>query len=117
MDSAVPGGAITAPPIEADIDVLTVEVEDEGFEVLYDVPFVTVNRVPGNLIEAEVWLSGVAEIDFDRLSAALTEGRKHGFVSYSRIFGDDGQVLIQFSNNPDEGLIWALEDELGLPAW
>ena len=116
MDSAVPGGSIAPPSQDVVVTDTLIAEEDEGFECLYDVPFVTVNRVAG-LIEAEVLLCGAAEIDLDRINTALSVGRSHGYTSYSRVFGEADNVLIQFTDDPDKGLIWALEDDLGLPAW
>lgn len=114
MDPVVPGGSF-APPSE-DVVLTVVDDSAEIFESIYDVPFVTVNRVGGEL-EAEVLLSGFAEIDLDRISTALSVARGRGFTSYSRVFGDCDNVLIRFTDDPNKGLIWALESDLGLPAW
>ena len=85
---------------------------DEEFVNLYDVPFVTVNKVDG-LVLAEVLLSGSREIDRDRVETALSVGREHGVTAYARVFGDYGNVLIYFADDPDKGVIWAFMDELG----
>lgn len=114
MDSAVPSGEIL--PLIEDTDILTVVDDYDGiFQSLYDVPFVTVNRVLDE-IEAEVFIAGVSdEIGRDRLRTAHLEARKLGYRCYARVFGDWGQVTMHFSDNPAKGTIWALENELD--AW
>jgi len=116
LEPAVPSGEIL--PLSEDRDILTV-VDDEVFENLYDVPFVTVNRV-GDEIEAEVVLSGVKEIDQDRLATAQSVAGEKGFRAYARIFGDlyedSNVVTILFTDDPAKGLIWALAEEMG-SAW
>lgn len=116
MESAVPGGE--HQPFSVDTDILTI-VETESFACLYDVPYVTVNWVDGE-IQAEVILSGVDEIDHDRLTAAHTEAAKYGMRSYARYFGDlyegNNAVTVLYSDNPSKGLIWSLENEVG-DAW
>lgn len=113
MESVVPGGA---QPLTEDTGVLTVVDDYDGiFRELYDVPFVTVNRVLDE-IEAEVYIAGVpAGIGLDRLMTAQLEARKLGYRCYSRVFGDWGQVIMRFSDDPAKGTIWALESELD--AW
>ena len=120
MEPGVPGGEIL--PLSEDRDILTVvDVvdDDDDFENLYDVPFVTVNRV-GNEIEAEIVLSGVVEIDYDRLDTAQAVAAEKGFRAYARVFGDLYEdcnvVTILFTDDPAKGLIWALENEVG-NAW
>jgi hypothetical protein len=113
MEPAVPGGA---QPLTEDTDILTV-VDD--FESIYDVPYVTVNRV-GNELQAEVMLSGVPEIDEDRLSTAQSVAWERGYRAYARVFGDlygGSAVTLYFADGPTAGVIWALEDELGNGAW
>ena len=107
---AVPSGSIQ--PLSEDL-ILTV-VDD--FESIYDVPFVTVNRVDGE-IQAEVLLSGNTVIDNDRLSTAMSVAAEHGHQAYARVFGDDDNVLLYFTDDPAKGLIWALETEMGAAAW
>ena len=111
MDSGVPSG--DSRPLTEDTDILTV-VEEE-FVCLYDVPFVTVNRFGGE-IQAEVLLSGVDEIDEGRISSAHAAAAEHGYRAYARVFGEWGQVLIYFTDEPSKGLIWGLEEEVG-NAW
>lgn len=106
MEPVVPSGEIT--PLIEDTAVLTVE---DDFESIYDVPFVTVNRVGGE-IEAEVQLCGVRHIDDDRLSTAHSVAGELGYRAYARVFGLSGQVLLYFSSDPSSGTIWALENEL-----
>lgn len=110
MESVVPSGAGSLTE-EADT-LLT--VVDEDFENIYDVPFVTVNRIDDE-IHAEIILSGIDEVDEDRLNTAQSVAREHGFRSYARVFADlyeDGDAcLMYFTNDPAKGLIWALENE------
>jgi hypothetical protein len=78
-----------------------------------------VNRI-GDEIHAEVILSGVDEIDHDRLSTAQSVAAEHGFRAYARFFGDlyenSNVVTILCTDDPAKGLIWGLEDEVG-NAW
>lgn len=116
MEPAVPSGSIA--PLTQDVATLAIMEDDEEYENVYDVPFVTVNRIKATgQLEGEVLLSRVPEIDLDRVRTALSVGREHGCTSYSRIFGDYDNVLIEFTDDPDKGLIYALESDLGLPAW
>ena len=107
MEPAVPGGI--APLTTGDTGILDV-VEDD-FEAIYDVPFVTVNRVGGEL-QAEVIFSGIKDIDHDRVSTALSVASERGFKAYARVFGDMDNVLIYFTDNPSKALIWGLSDEV-----
>lgn len=110
MEAAVPGGE--SQPLT---DILTVE-DDVIVRYIYDVPFVTVFWYGDDEIYAEVYVAGVPdEIGHDRMMTAMLEARKHGFRCYSRNFGDWGQVLLRFSDSPDKGVIWALEEDLN--AW
>jgi hypothetical protein len=109
MEPVVP--SVPSQPLIEDAGILAV-VDD--FESIYDVPFVTVNRV-GSEIQAEVILSGVKEIDEDRLNTAQSVAGELGYRAYARVFGDlyDSTVVtIHFSDNPASGLIWALETEM-----
>ena len=112
MDSAESSGD---NPL-ADTIILNV-ADDEVFENLYDVPFVTVNRV-GDEIQAEVHLSGDWQTDHDRLSTAQSVAAELGFRAYARVFGDlyeDGNVVsVLFTDDTAKGLIWGLEDEVGV---
>lgn len=111
MEPAVSGGA---QPLTEGADILTVD-DDEMIRSIYDVPFVSVFWV-GEEIHAEVFLADVPmEIGLDRLMTAHLEARKLGYRSYSRNYGDWGQVLCRFSDSPTKGTIWALENEL--EAW
>ena len=86
------------------------------FEAIYDVPFVTVNRV-GAELEAEVVFSGDAEIDLDRLQTAFSVAGERGYRSYARVFIDYDAVMIFFTDDPAKGIVWALEDELNAGTW
>jgi hypothetical protein len=86
-----------------DRHILTVA---DDFESIYDVPFVTVNRVSGEY-QAEVILSGDEETDHDRVLTALAVGTEHGVRAYARVFGTYGNVKILFSHCPSAGTIWA----------
>lgn len=110
MEPAAPSGEIS--PLTEDADILTV-VDD--FESIYDVPFVTVNRV-GDQIQAEILLSGIEEVDHDRISTAMSVAGERGFRAYARVFGTYRNVVIYFSDHPAKGTIWGLESELG-NAW
>lgn len=80
----------------------------DDFRTVYDVPFVTVNRVWDGEFEAEVVFSGNAEVDLDRIRTALAVGRDHGVRAYARVFMDD-YVIIHYSDHPDKGIIWCDE--------
>lgn len=109
MDTAGPSDSVVIPFANEGSAILTVE---EDFESLYDVPFVTVNRIEGQ-IEAEVIFSGVHDTDMDRIMTALQVGQEHGQRAYARVFGIYGNVLIHFSDHPDKGKIWGLLDTIG----
>ena len=98
--------------VPGDTSTLTVVETEDDFEAIYDVPFVTVNRVGGEL-QAEVIFSGIRDIDQDRVDTALSVARERGFRAYARVFGDMQNVLIYFTDEPSKGLIWGLEDEIG----
>jgi hypothetical protein len=79
-----------------------VEIADNEYETVYDVPCVLMNRTrAGMQYEGEVVLSGTAEVDDARfqelLDVGLTFGQKVGSMEYSPY----GSVLIYFS--PDSG--------------
>ena len=86
----------------------------DDFTTVYDVPFVTVNRVWDGEYEAEVVFSGNPATDGDRVRTALAVGRDHGVRAYARVFVED-YVIIQFSDHPDKGIIWC-PDEMN-DAW
>lgn len=89
----------------------TLDDVDEDFDCVYDVPFVTVNRVGGEYL-AEVVFSHDPVVDGDRVRTALAVGLDHGVRAFARVFGDDC-VTIHFTDEPSKGLIWGLEDEIG----
>lgn len=114
MEPVVP--SVPSQPLIEDTDILTA-VDD--FESIYDVPFVTVNRV-GMEVEAEVHLSGVQEIDEDRIATAMSVAGGRGYHAYARVFGDlygSKAVIIYFSSDPSAGVIWALDTEMGDGGW
>ena len=84
---------------------------DEEFEAIYDVPYVTVNRIDGEFL-AEVVFSADPVINADRVRTALAVGRDHGVRAFARVFGENC-VTIHFTDEPSKGLIWGLEDEIG----
>lgn len=84
---------------------------DEEFECVYDVPYVTMNRIGGEY-QAEVVFTGNPVVDLDRVRTAHAVGRDHGVRSYARVFGENC-VMIYFTDEPSKGLIWGLEDEIG----
>lgn len=100
----------TAAPSD-DTQPLATIVDD--FKTVYDVPFVTVNRMWDGEFEAEVVFSGNPQVDLDRVQTALAVGREHGVRAYARVFEED-YVIIYFSDHPDKGIIWC--DELD-DAW
>jgi hypothetical protein len=120
MEAAVPGGE--SCPLTEDIGVLTAVADDyDGvFKNIYDVPYVTVNRVEDE-IHAEVHLTGYAEIDHDRLMTAHSVAREKGFRSYCRFFADlyedDNVVHLKFSDDPSKGTIWCLLEEEAGDTW
>lgn len=76
--------------------------EDEEFESVYDVRFITVNRI-GQKYEAEVVLSGEPLIDEARIQVALEVGRSRGVHAYARKHGLHGSVLIFFTPDTSAG--------------
>ena len=109
-----------AAPSE-DTAILTVVDDDLEVESLYDVPYVLVNRV-GAEIHAEIVLSGVNEIDFDRITTAQSVAWDKGRCkAYARVFGDLYEdlnvVTMLFTDDPSKGLIWALEEEMLVEDW
>lgn len=110
MEAVSPSDGIQPLGLE---DTLTVVDDfDFDFESVYDVPFVTVNRIGGEL-QAEVLLSGMKETDSDRIATALSVGAERGYHAYARVFGDFDNVIIYSSKDPDAGIIWASPAELG----
>ena len=91
-----------------DTDILTIE---DDFESVYDVPFVTVNKIDGQY-EAEVIFSGTEVIDRDRVETALKVGAEHGVRAFARIFGTYGNVRILFSDSPASGAVYGPLDIL-----
>lgn len=67
--------------------VALAEGAEEDFENIYDVPFVTVNRIDGRYV-AEVILSGNEGVDQVRIQAALDVGFAYGVHAYARIHSD-----------------------------
>lgn len=118
MEQAVPGGE--SRPLTDDGALAVVDDYDGEFKEIYDVPFVTVNRVEDE-IHAEVHLSGYAEVDHDRLMTAHSVARGLGFRSYCRIFADlyeeENVALLRFSDSPTKGTIWALLEEEAGDTW
>lgn len=80
-----------------DTAVLTVE---DDFESIYDVPFVTVNRVNGKIL-AEVILSDDRETDLERIQTALDIGILHRVHAYARVHGEYGNILIHFTDDTE----------------
>lgn len=76
-----------------------VDDDDEDFEVVHDVRFITVNRV-GKQYEGEVILSGDADVDEARIQEALDVGRTRGVHAYARKHGLDS-VLIFFTDDTE----------------
>lgn len=110
MDTASPSdGLIPSVGTIEDTDILTA-VEEE-FECLYDVPYVTVNKIDGE-IQAEVIFSGNEVVDLDRIRTALSVGAEHGYRAYARVFGTYHNVLILFSDSPATGAIYGPSDLL-----
>ncbi|HEX9087076.1 MAG TPA: hypothetical protein VF867_06080 [Arthrobacter sp.] len=80
--------------VYGDTDVL--EIGEEDFKVLLDVPFMTVNR-DGSAIEGEVILSGDPVIDEARIQTVIDIGHAHGVHAYARKHGDGDHLLIFFT--------------------
>ncbi len=74
---------------------------DEDFECVFDVPYITVNRIEGRYL-AEVVLSDDETTSLDRIETALAVGREHGVHAYARIHGDYGTVLIHFTDDLED---------------
>lgn len=80
--------------ISGDSAVLTVVDE---FENIYDVPFITVNRIGFGCYVAEVVLSGDDETDLDRIQTALDVATVQGVHAYARVHGEFDTTLIYFT--------------------
>jgi hypothetical protein len=89
-------------------------VEDfEDFESIYDVPFITVNRIDGRF-RAQVVVSENELVTLDRIQEAIDVGRQHGQHAYARKHGDImyptlagldyGVIDIIFTPDTDGGL-------------
>jgi hypothetical protein len=96
METGSPAGvhSATAP---GDTGVL--DIDEEDFANLLDVPYVTVNRI-GTQYEGEVIMSGDPIIDEARIEQALDVGRAHGVHAYARKHGGDS-VLLFFTANTE----------------
>lgn len=112
MNTPGPSGG-TSPLMgrNEDTDILIV-VDD--FESIYDVPFVTVNRVGGEY-QAEVIFSGNEDTDLDRVRTALAVGTERGVRAYARVFGTYGNVMIYFTADPDGGAVYGPLDPDWIP--
>lgn len=87
------------------------QVTEEDFENVYDVPWVTVNRIDG-LYEAEVIFSGDEGVDQARLQEALDVGATYGvypFAMKPNDYPDDDveSVTIHFTEVPIGSLVEA----------
>lgn len=87
------------------------EVTGEDFENVYDVPFITVNRIDG-LYEAEVIFSGDEAVDQARLQTALDVGASYGVYVHAvrpSDYPDDDveSVTIHFTADPIGSLVEA----------
>lgn len=93
----------------AAISTSVIDLVEEDFENVYDVPFITVNRIDGQYV-AEVMLSGNERTDEVRIQTALDVGFGLGHHSYARVHSDreyegaDDSVLIYFTPDsiPDD---------------
>ncbi|MGZ4659647.1 MAG: hypothetical protein ACXVYB_00040 [Arthrobacter sp.] len=108
------GSQSGAAPVAAtgDIDVLDV-VEDEGFERIYDVPFITVNIIDGKMVgEVECSVSQLETLsriqeaeDAARQKGWHLFGRKHGDREYPELTGiTHGWIQLYFTPDLDGGL-------------
>ena len=95
MTAAAPGGT----------GVLAIE-EEEQFENLHDVPFITVNRINGKIIAEVVkdWDPAVTEA---RIRAAQDVGYEHGHHLWAAVHGDYshlgyGVVTLHFMPDGDK---------------
>ena len=80
---------------------ITTTVKDD-FASILDVPFVTVNRINGQMV-AEVILSGDEIYDRLRLSRAFQAAAAHNQYAHAQVHGDYGNVTIYFSEYPNGG--------------
>lgn len=79
------GSTVTPAGGPGDTGVLI--VEDEQFESILDVPFVTVNMIDGKLV-AEIVKSADPALTLERIQAALNVGYARGQHSWARVEGD-----------------------------
>lgn len=93
MDTGSPADTYSAAATE-DTGVLTVVETD--FETIYDVPFITVNKVGGKFL-AEVFGSEDERITEARIQEALDVGHMHGVHAYARVWGEYNNVRIFFT--------------------
>jgi hypothetical protein len=115
MEAVSPSDGVKPLGLE---DTLTVEDDDDlDFESIYDVPFVTVNRI-GDELQAEVLFSGMPDTDADRIGTALSVAGERGYRAYARVFGEYDNVTIHFSDSPDKGTVWGIfTEDLDLLDW
>jgi hypothetical protein len=93
MDTGSPAGTYPAAATE-DTGVLTVVETD--FEAIYDVPFITVNKVGGKFL-AEVFCSDDERVNEARIQEALDVGHMHGVHAFARVWGEYNNVRIHFT--------------------
>lgn len=96
MESQGLSGREIASPIAIKDDGGVFDGEDEDFESVYDVPFMTVNRI-GDEYQGEVVLSGDYTLDLARVQTVLDAGTARGQYCYARKHGLYGTILIFFA--------------------
>jgi hypothetical protein len=104
METGSTGGVL---PLPATGDAIVLDVEDD-FESVYDVPFITVNKI-GSKYLAEVVLSGDVETDLARVQTALDVGATRGVHAYARVYSD-----LVYEGTADSILIHFTADHGGL---
>lgn len=77
----------SAPVAAAAGDTGVLDVVDEVFENIYDVPFIVVNKIDG-LIEAEVEASASEMVTTDRIQEAQEVARRHGQRLWAQTVAD-----------------------------
>jgi hypothetical protein len=100
-------------PATATEGAVAFDVVEDDFMSIYDVPFITVNRVDGKFF-AEVVASDNESVTLSRVQEALEVGRrygqhvyarKHGDIVYPELAGvDNGVILIAFTPDADGSL-------------
>lgn len=97
------GSRAASHPAAASEDTGVLTIVEDDFVSVYDVPFITMNKVGGQY-QAEVIMSLDDSTSEARIQEALDVGHVHGVHAYARILGEYNNVLIFFTPDTDGGV-------------